>query len=561
MKRVFTLAFLIALTTGVYAQAFLKNINVQTTETEILGQEVQLNGYLSVLFTNPTDDGGFMIFSSYEPSGSHARNLSIQKVNDKGEPEWTKSYPDLFVLTHEPRPDVAIQPTEDGGYVGVFGEGFFNDFTLVRFDDQGEIVWAKATSTQQNGHFSYTQAFGITELVNGDVLYLTGQVYNGFMVMVRLDGMTGEKIAEKRVGINSIIGITDLVPTQDGGALVLAQMEAGNHTDFDVIVMKWGADNSVEWARRFNEVENIFPVAAYEREDGFVFFARMNNALLTYNLDPATGQQKQAKAYLLEVGTRPHDPFLPLNRHGDKVFFSGIGFDPLSAENTSLFWQFDMKTLSFDWMLRNASGQGNAYFQNERFAQYQDGELLAIRGEGSVFVQKYAIHEGIPTACEGNTYERVDMRVIEGSSLSIPRGASVTNTTWINLVNAYISHDSFEAVAQMICEEEAAVEEEQEEEEEVVVEEEEKEPLELMLDVTIAPNPTAGQVRIAMPGYEDMQLELNLFDASGKWISKKVQLIDGLIDYDFSALPAGAYYLRFQTDSDVFTKRVVKINP
>jgi hypothetical protein len=564
MKKVCTLLMICTLAWSLHAQQYLKKISVNASSTVVFGEEVPLSSNQTLHFALPDAQGGLLLASSYEDADNgngHQFSLLLQRVSDKDEVEWTKAYPGLAVLTHEPRPNVAMQPTADGGLVGVFGAGFWfsSSYNVVRFDANGEIMWSKEIQRNQPEHGSaYLMAYGVVEMANGDIMFVGGLGYEGFLLTARLDGTTGAWISSKR--IRTVVGsqINDVKATRDGGLLLVGALENNGHSNRDLLLIKTDDQDELDWVRRIDEIEDIIGIAAYEFDDTFIVFGRVSGAVAAFSINTDDASYNWARAYFLDTGFGEHDVILPISRDGDMVYLSGSSFDNFEVRPVAVLMQFNMRTGMVDWAMRHADSDGFST-ATEQYARVQEDQLMTIRGRNAIFMQQFTIEENLTTNCTGTTFESLDIDLIDGAITMPGWPVTVQNDNWGTLANLSVAHESFTAVVEVLCEQEEVAEEEEEEEEEPQ-EEEELSPLQVATDIIIAPNPTPDGVRIALPGYQETAIILNLFDAAGRFIKKETRMVDGILDYDLSTLPSGTYFLQFRTETDVFAKRIVKID-
>jgi len=81
-------------------------------------------------------------------------------------------------------------------------------------------------------------------------------------------------------------------------------------------------------------------------------------------------------------------------------------------------------------------------------------------------------------------------------------------------------------------------------------------PLYDLANITIYPNPTAGELRIAN-GEWTME-SIDVLDIYGRKIECKIVNIKSEIVIDISHSPSGVYFVTIKTDKGVVTKKVVK---
>lgn len=539
MKNLFTLLTCSFLALTLNGQSYLKKIVIKNTSTSILGELVEVPEDRTVLFGKSTPDEGFLLVTSYEaPNIGHAQSLALQKHNAEGEVEWARAYPGLFVLSHEPQPRAAIQMTPDGGLIGVFDDDDLDAVQVVRFNAFGDILWAKRI-VESDAY--YTNSYGITMLKNGDVLHIGGIGQSGQFTILRLDGTTGEKLADYGIKVSaSQYLIKSFEATADGGVIMLGQTGSTPLSSQSIIALKLNSQMELDWVSRMVEEQGILATAIYEMEDTYKVVGQNDDLISIFTLNNMDGRVIRARAFLPETGGTNHEPFLPISRDGKRLFFAGTGFEDYNQRFVPIVGAFDLVTDQFEWIGQDLSAQGNLPV-SEGYMKMQKNGVFAVRGNGAIYLQQYSLENGSPWGCSGTTYQASQWNTYEGEVLNTFWPVQFTPPASYQVANSTINQVLYTCTEEMQCQE--------------------RPPLELAEQITIAPNPTLDFVRIALPGYHDLELQLTLFDVAGRLLNHQKRWIDGVIDYDLSALPAGTYYLQFQAGNEVFGKKVVKVSP
>jgi 5-formaminoimidazole-4-carboxamide-1-beta-D-ribofuranosyl 5'-monophosphate synthetase len=74
--------------------------------------------------------------------------------------------------------------------------------------------------------------------------------------------------------------------------------------------------------------------------------------------------------------------------------------------------------------------------------------------------------------------------------------------------------------------------------------------------ITIFPNPASGMFTVASNFEENMNIEI--FDMSGRLVVQKFNLAQGLNQVEIGALSTGMYMIKFRTESGKFvTKKLI----
>lgn len=72
----------------------------------------------------------------------------------------------------------------------------------------------------------------------------------------------------------------------------------------------------------------------------------------------------------------------------------------------------------------------------------------------------------------------------------------------------------------------------------------------------LMPNPTTGKFMIRL-GEKLTNEEVLLSDANGKFLERRIQS-GNILNFDISSLPSGVYFIRINSQSKVFTFKVIK---
>jgi hypothetical protein len=147
-------------------------------------------------FIQQTEDDGYML-GGYTKGG-----FFFMKVNSTGNVSWAKFTGDdvswvkftgvgyLFFSYL----NTTIRPVRDGGYIGIlntssFNEGFDDDIWVIRFDQEGEVVWQKTYGGDYSDHGNSVVEINDGSYVISGVTMSFGQEDGDIWVLkLRLDG-------------------------------------------------------------------------------------------------------------------------------------------------------------------------------------------------------------------------------------------------------------------------------------------------------------------------------------------------------------------------------------
>ena len=108
--------------------------------------------------------------------------IQLQKMNNLGEPIWTKSY-----HTATPSKVYDIIQSQDGGYllsgqISAFDMGFESFILLIKTNSEGNMLWLKTIESVTGG-----EGFQIDQMSNGNIVILANRVSKQ-MIELDLDG-------------------------------------------------------------------------------------------------------------------------------------------------------------------------------------------------------------------------------------------------------------------------------------------------------------------------------------------------------------------------------------
>jgi hypothetical protein len=196
----------------------------------------------------PTSDGGYVVAGVTWSFGAGEGDVWVLKLDGSGNVVWQKTYGGpSFEWPY------TIVPTSDGDYVvaGVtwsFGAGKW-DVWVLKLDGSGNVVWQKTyggpggegafaiAPTSDGGYVvaGFTESFGAGE---GDVWVL------------KLDG-SGNVQWQKTFGETDLDEAHAIVPTSDGGYVVVGVTKSFGAGKGDVWVLKLDGSGNVVWQKTY----------------------------------------------------------------------------------------------------------------------------------------------------------------------------------------------------------------------------------------------------------------------------------------------------------------------
>jgi hypothetical protein len=211
----------------------------------------------------PAAGGGYMLLGNANSSSGFS-DYQVTKITDDGNKIWQKTYGGTGA-------DAAysIVAASDNGYIiagsaqsndgDVTGNHGFDDFWIVKIDDNGNKVWQKSyggtnvefcnsiTKTNDGGYV----IAGITESNDGDVSGNHGSSDNW---VIKIDA-AGNKVWQKTLGGSNQERAYHILSTSDGGLLVsgLTWSSDGDVASFhgatDAWVVKLGSNGNKIWEK------------------------------------------------------------------------------------------------------------------------------------------------------------------------------------------------------------------------------------------------------------------------------------------------------------------------
>ena len=212
-----------------------------------------------------TSDGGFAVAGCTESSGAGGYDLLVLKLNSDGSVAWAK----VMGGTLSDLPSSIVQ-TSDGGYAiaGVtesFGAGGF-DFLVIKLNSDGSLAWAKAM-----GGKSYDYAESVICPSDGSCMVVGwtesfGAGGSDFLV-IKLNS-DGSVAWAKTIGDTLWDLPSSIVQTSDGGYAIAGVTESFGAGGDDFLVLKLNSDGSVAWARTMGDTASEEALSITQTSDG-----------------------------------------------------------------------------------------------------------------------------------------------------------------------------------------------------------------------------------------------------------------------------------------------------
>ena len=219
-----------------------------------------------------TDDGGLVVASTTRSFGAGKSDVSIMKLDSKGNKLWEKYF-------GGDRKDTAsaIVQTDDGGYIVVgstksYGNGGY-DYYIIKIDSKGNKLWEKVA-----GGEGKDEATALTTTKDGGVVILgSSKSYgNGAYdyYALKLDAK-GRLLWEQTAGGKDWDIPSAIAETDDGALLLVGKSESFSENSYDGYVVKLGSDGKFIWEKTFGgKKEDILSAIAKGEDGGFLMVGK-----------------------------------------------------------------------------------------------------------------------------------------------------------------------------------------------------------------------------------------------------------------------------------------------
>jgi uncharacterized delta-60 repeat protein len=221
----------------------------------------------SISAIQPTDDGGYVAAGYCSTNGNDAWVL---KLTNDGSVSWQKRYGNM-----QEDEASSIQQTADGGFI-VAGSTFdpvgyrLYDIWLLKLASDGAVTWQKS---YDGGGSDYASCVRQTAdggyIVAGKILSQATDSYDQWVL--KLDS-AGSVVWGKNLGVPEYYGgvydAAQAVQQTDDGGYLVAGCTKFSYQDYDLILLKLGADGSLTWKRSFSGDGDDVPYSLQKTADG-----------------------------------------------------------------------------------------------------------------------------------------------------------------------------------------------------------------------------------------------------------------------------------------------------
>lgn len=532
-------------------QASVQFLNFDDATITVFGEAVEILPQQTLVDGFSAADGDIFLSGTYlltNNSGFTVQASVIMKVSPEGERRWAKSFPDWGIQEHASGQTVAT-PTSDGGIVVSFLDLYTSNFFLVKFDSEGIVDWSLKIS--ENSHWPLFTPLNLVETSTGHIVLLGGNAYTG-VASYRLDMATGAVINQGSLDVSQNFLVNDMEATSDGGYILAGGLErsGGGHNNQDLTIAKFDAEDEVEWLHVYRDELPTSGTAIYEMEDAYVVVGRGYFLFFSASLNKTDGMVNWARTYNFQSMNTTNTALNAINRKGDELFVSGTFTQNLNFVQHTFLGSLDLRSGDWNWQMGRRGEQG-LHPQTVRYAFLTEDGVRTFHSESNIVVIDMLMDAEQPVGgCEWSYDMELPYTLVDGTlprggwphtSASFP-GVYIQENTSFNMENHLLAMNTY-------CEDQPFGKSE---------EEEEVDPFLLLTDITIAPNPTLGYIRIALPGFEDEAIQVNIYDMAGRLLDQLQDSGSAYLEYDISDYAVGTYIFQVQAGSETAIKKVVK---
>lgn len=217
-----------------------------------------------ILFdVSETTDRGYALI------GRRIPNALLIKTDANGKTEWARK-----LKTRSPKEEwgPSVVQTSDGGYAivatgaGFLGLGENENILLLKTDQEGQLLWGKSYGGKGRDR-------GSVVLETRDRGYLIGGITDSFnsgqpsFLLMQVDPQ-GEVRWARTLGGASADLLEALVPTPEGGYVVVGETMSYGAGDIDILLAKIDSSGSLTWARVFGTSARENGVTLVATSDG-----------------------------------------------------------------------------------------------------------------------------------------------------------------------------------------------------------------------------------------------------------------------------------------------------
>jgi hypothetical protein len=341
--------------------------------------EKSIGGYKKEIIFEVIDggDGSSILIGETNSMGSGDTDAYLLKVDYFGNIEWNKTYGGLY----SDRAYTAIK-SEDGGYViagSTTSDGLYGDIFIIRTTASGKQEWS--THIGGNGN---DWAQSLVQIKDGYVLVGSTQFtseHDYDIYVVKIDN-NGNRIKTTKLGGPGQDYGKKILKSEDGGFLILGNLENPKTLFSDVFLVKLNEDLEYQWNRTYGSEFQEKPSSIIGTSDGGYLITGTSKSsddqydVFVIKLDSEYGLE-WSKTY----GS-------PLDEHGNSCIES--------SDNNFLILGRTSKTdnTGIDFFLLKIDPSGNEIFSNHFGTSQTDfGMSLYENNYNDLILAGYSSHK------------------------------------------------------------------------------------------------------------------------------------------------------------------------
>lgn len=531
-KHISTLLFICLLATHLSAQ--------NTFQRAITGKTGIINGTIS-----KADKGRFLFTGIV--SKQSGDNIFVSLLDKNGKTVWAKYFTDNI---NNPGIVKSIQ-TADGGFIIAASEYYKGQFSLLKLDTNGNILYSKIYSG-----FQYFTANSVVNAYNGNVT-IAGNTYDkGFIL--NINQTSGAVVWMKTLGTYQHVPndgaeiFSSIAKTKDSGYVIggYAKNLFGNSsTEYDMLMTKYNKDGIIVWTKIINPSTTDHITSVVEALDGGYVFAGNTRSIVSTGVEDISVLKTDVNG----------------NTIWAKQFDNGqieSAWDMIKTDDSSYILISSSSAVkvnnngSVQWLKNFVFGNGiGSYYLNSILKTNDNGFILSAPyykspNFDSALLIKYYINGN---TCNGTTTlnpTTINLPIATYAYTVVPADA----TALVQIVNGLYSKVNGKAVNTNICN--SAVTGINTEVNINAINSNKE------FQVILSPNPVVNNVlNVAISYSKTSNVQLAIMNMEGKIVlSQKVTLASDRINkqLNISNLPAGIYILKINDGMQQQTVKFVK---
>jgi hypothetical protein len=197
------------------------------------------------------DSTDFLLLGNNYQKGRNKENISVVKLNLKGDTIWTRSYGNPYRYCNANR----IIRTNDGGYA-IIGNGSqtdwrVRDILIIKTDNLGKVLWSKTYGGKSN-----EDGIALSETDAGDLI-IVGQTESygegGQDIYILKLNSLGDTIWTKTFGGNRYDYPSDIIKTKSNEFIITGTTSSYGqyYHDDDIFLLKIDGNSNVIWSKTY----------------------------------------------------------------------------------------------------------------------------------------------------------------------------------------------------------------------------------------------------------------------------------------------------------------------